>query len=197
MSAKPGNTEESKKSVQSFLEVEAKFSVPQSLPTPELTALPGVESIRTTRKESLSAIYYDTKDLRLTRAKLTLPRRTGGHDDVWHFTWPGAAGRIELHAELGQPVDCVYTVHSQLLTHVRSIIRNFPVEPIAQVDNQRTEQLLVDATGAAHAEVCDYHVTARSFLPGGKQSSWREWEIELAGNLAGSDEGTSFIHAAT
>ena len=197
MSAKPGNTEESKKSVQSFLEVEAKFSVPQSLPTPELTALPGVESISTTRKESLSAIYYDTKDLRLTRAKITLRRRTGGHDDGWHIKLPGAAGRMELHAELGQPVDGVYTVPSQLLTHVRSIIRNFPVEPIAQVDNQRTEQLLVDATGAAHAEFCDDHVTARSFLPGGKQSSWREWEIELAGDLAGSDEGTSFMNAAT
>src|SRR5699024_12073853 len=128
---------------------------------------------------------------------LALSRGTAGREDGWLLMLPGAAGRIELHAELGQPVDRVYTVPTQLLTHVRSIIRNLPVEPIVQVDNQRTEQLLVDATGAAHAEFCDDHVTARSFLPGGKQSSWREWEIELAGDLAGSDEGTSFMHAAT
>src|SRR5699024_11937434 len=97
MSAKPGNTEESKKSVQSFLEVEAKFSVPHSLPTPELTALPGVESISTTRKESLSAIYYDTKDRRLTREKFTLRRRTGGHENGCLIKLQGAAGCLELH----------------------------------------------------------------------------------------------------
>ena len=197
MSAQPGKTEKSTKSVSKFLEVEAKFSVSQDLPTPVLTDLPGIADIGTTRSEALSAIYYDTKDLRLTRAKITLRRRTGGHDDGWHIKLPSSAGRTELHHELGEAVDGVYTVPAQLLAHVRSIIRNHPVEPIAQVDNQRTEQVLVDASGAARAEFCDDHVTAFSFLPGGKQTSWREWEIELAGDLPGSEEGTSFIRTAT
>ena len=95
---------------QSFLEVEAKFSVSRSLPTPEITELPGVADIGETRSESLSAIYYDTKDLRLTRAKVTLRRRTGGHDDGWHIKLPSDLGRTELHAELQEPVDGVYTV---------------------------------------------------------------------------------------
>jgi len=182
---------------QSFLEVEAKFSVPQSLPTPEITELPGVADIGETRSESLSAIYYDTKDLRLTRAKVTLRRRTGGHDDGWHIKLPSDLGRTELHAELQEPVDGVYTVPQHLLANVRSIIRNHPVQPIAQVDNQRTEQVLVDADGNPRAEFCDDNVTAWSLLPGGQQTSWREWEVELAGDLPGTDEGTDFIHSAT
>ncbi|APT82243.1 CYTH and CHAD domain-containing protein [Corynebacterium ammoniagenes] len=182
---------------QSFLEVEAKFSVSRSLPAPEITELPGVADIGETRSESLSAIYYDTKDLRLTRAKVTLRRRTGGHDDGWHIKLPSDLGRTELHAELQDPVDGVYTVPQHLLANVRSIIRNHPVQPIAQVDNQRTEQVLVDADGNPRAEFCDDNVTAWSLLPGGQQTSWREWEIELAGDLPGTDEGTDFIHSAT
>src|SRR5699024_10105559 len=90
-SARPGPPEKSTKSVSKFLEVEAKFSVSQDLPTPVLTDLPGIADIGTTRSEALSAIYYDTKDLRLTRAKITLRRRTGGHDDGWHIKLPSSA----------------------------------------------------------------------------------------------------------
>ncbi|MGO2777140.1 CYTH and CHAD domain-containing protein [Corynebacterium casei] len=187
----------SAKSAKSFLEVEAKFSVSESLPTPAITELPGVAAVGETRSESLSAIYYDTEDLRLTRAKVTLRRRTGGHDDGWHIKLPSTLGRTEIRMELGEPVDGAYTVPQELLTHVRSIIRNHPVEPIAQVDNQRTEQVLVDAEGNPRAEFCDDNVTAWSLLPGGEQTSWREWEVELSGELPGTEEGTAFIRTAT
>lgn len=187
----------SAKSAKSFLEVEAKFSVSESLPTPAITELPEVAAVGETRSESLSAIYYDTEDLRLTRAKVTLRRRTGGHDDGWHIKLPSTLGRTEIRMELGEPVDGAHTVPQELLTHVRSIIRNHPVEPIAQVDNQRTEQILVDAEGKPRAEFCDDNVTAWSLLPGGEQTSWREWEIELSGELPGTDEGTDFIRTAT
>lgn len=187
----------SAKSAKSFLEVEAKFSVSESLPIPAITELPGVAAVGETRSESLSAIYYDTEDLRLTRAKVTLRRRTGGHDDGWHIKLPSTLGRTEIRMELGEPVDGAYTVPQELLTHVRSIIRNHPVEPIAQVDNQRTEQVLVDAEGKPRAEFCDDNVTAWSLLPGGEQTSWREWEVELSGELPGTDEGSDFIRTAT
>ncbi|MFH0412914.1 CHAD domain-containing protein [Corynebacterium sp. L4756] len=180
-----------------FLEVEAKFSVSESLPTPAITELPGVEGIGETRVEELSAIYYDTEDLRLTRAKVTLRRRTGGHDDGWHIKLPAKLGRTEIRAELGEPVDGTYQVPADVLAHVRAIIRNHPVEPIAQVDNKRTEQVLVDADAKPVAEFCDDRVTAWSLLPGGEQTSWREWEIELSGVLPGTDAGSEFIRTAT
>ena len=90
-------------STQPFIEVEAKFAVDDSIAVPDLTALSAVESAGETVNHSLSAIYYDTADLRLTRAKVTLRRRTGGKDDGWHIKLPGTTGRTELHAELTDP----------------------------------------------------------------------------------------------
>ena len=184
-------------STKTFLEVEAKFAVAESIQLPELTRLSGVDHIAETRKHALSAIYYDTEDLRLTHAKITLRRRTGGNDDGWHLKIPGAQGRTEIHAELGDPVDGRYEVPAELLREVRSVVRNHALEPIAQVDNNRTELVLADAQGKAVAEFCDDHVTAFSFLLGGGQQSWREWEVELAGDLPGTKDGSRFIREAT
>ena len=183
-------------STQSFLEVEAKFAVAESTLTPELTRLEEVDSIGKVNNHSLSAIYYDTEDLRLTRNKITLRRRTGGNDDGWHLKVPGDGGRKEIHAELGEPVDGMYRVPEELLGHVRSIIRHNDVEPIAQVDNKRTESTLMRG-GSPVAEFCDDHVTAWSLLPGGSETSWREWEVELAGDMPGTEEGTLLIRHAT
>ena len=184
-------------SPKTFLEVEAKFAVADSTPAPDLTRLEEVTRVAETRHHSMSAIYYDTEDLRLTHAKITLRRRTGGNDDGWHIKVPGAAGRTEIRAELGEPVDGRYEVPEELVREVRSVIRNHALEPIAQVDNNRTELILVDSADQPVAEFCDDHVTAFSFLPGGSQSAWREWEVELAGSLPGTEEGSAFLRKAT
>ncbi|MGV0362653.1 CYTH and CHAD domain-containing protein [Corynebacterium minutissimum] len=184
-------------SPKTFLEVEAKFAVDESTPVPDLTQLEEVARVAETRHHSMSAIYYDTEDLRLTHAKITLRRRTGGNDDGWHIKIPGDAGRTEIRAELGEPVDGRYEVPAELIHEVRSVIRNHPLAPIAQVDNNRTELLLVDDTDQPVAEFCDDHVTAFSFLPGGTQCAWREWEVELAGELPATKKGGSLLRHAT
>ena len=102
-------------SPKTFLEVEAKFAVADSTPAPDLTRLEEVTRVAETRHHSMSAIYYDTEDLRLTHAKITLRRRTGGNDDGWHIKVPGAAGRTEIRAELGEPVDGRYEVPEELV----------------------------------------------------------------------------------
>lgn len=184
-------------SPKTFLEVEAKFAVDESTPVPDLTQLEEVARVAETRHHSMSAIYYDTEDLRLTHAKITLRRRTGGNDDGWHIKIPGDAGRTEIRAELGEPVDGRYEVPAELIHEVRSVIRNHPLAPIAQVDNNRTELLLVDEADRPVAEFCDDHVTGFSFLPGGTQCAWREWEVELAGELPASKKGGSLLRHAT
>ena len=184
-------------SPKTFLEVEAKFAVDESTPVPDLTQLEEVARVAETRHHSMSAIYYDTEDLRLTHAKITLRRRTGGNDDGWHIKIPSDAGRTEIRAELGEPVDGRYEVPAELIHEVRSVIRNHPLAPIAQVDNNRTELLLVDEADQPVAEFCDDHVTGFSFLPGGVQCAWREWEVELAGELPATKKGGSLLRHAT
>lgn len=178
---------------EKHLEVELKLAVDEQTSVPDLAQLPGVASMLGTEQHNLSAIYYDTKDLRLTRQKITLRRRTGGSDDGWHMKIPAGDGRRELRLPLEDPAQ----VPSELLEQVRSIVRNEPLEPIAQVDNRRVESKLAGENGEPVAEFCDDHVTAWSLLPGGQRTSWREWELELDEAVAGTEEGASIIRQAT
>jgi CYTH domain len=45
----------------------------------------GVAAVPEQPEQLLDAIYYDTTDLRLIRAGITLRRRTGGEDAGWHL----------------------------------------------------------------------------------------------------------------
>ena len=177
---------------EQFLEVEIKLAVDEGTSLPDLTQLPGVDEIATMREHNLSAVYYDTEDLRLTRSKITLRRRTGGNDDGWHLKLPKEGGRNEVR----MPLDDPSAVPEELLTHVRAIVRTAELAPIAQVDNRRVEITLAGAEGAV-AEFCDDHVTAWSLLPGGERTSWREWELELSETLAGTDAGNTLINQST
>lgn len=181
---------------QSFLEIEAKFAVDMSTPLPDLTSAVGIASVASEEHHELSAVYYDTEDLRLTRAKITLRRRTGGNDAGWHIKLPGSTGRKEIRAALddaaGEP-----QVPAELLAELRSIVRALPLKPIAQVDNQRTEITYANAEGTPVAEFCDDHVTARSFLPAGRETRWREWEVELTEGVSGTEDGNALLAAAS
>ncbi len=179
--------------LENFLEVEVKLAVDESTGIPDLTQLPGVESILDTAEHNLSAIYYDTEDLRLTRSRITLRRRTGGYDDGWHLKLPAETGRHELRAPLDDPA----VIPDALLAQVRAIVRTAPLNPVAQVDNRRVEISLGSPTGEKVAEFCDDHVTAWSLLPGGERTSWREWEVELSEFTSGTEEGSALISQAT
>lgn len=180
------------------LEIEVKFSAPEQAVAPGFDFVPGVADVEVDVRE-MSATYLDTEDLRLTRAKRTLRRRLGGPDEGWHLKTPAAAGRMEYGAALdeglaeGEGAEAVYVVPDALLAPVRSIVRDHPLRPIARVDNVRHVSTLKNAAGEPIAEFCDDHVTAVSLLPGGEETSWREWEIELLGDIAGSPEGAELL----
>lgn len=158
--------------------------------------------------QELSAVYFDTKDLRLSRAKITLRRRTGGNDAGWHVKLPAQLGRTEIHHPLQEDLtsdevlaaanDGASLVPDVVRAHVRAIVRDLPLVPIARVDNERHEYLLgltavrPDSGRKPEplAEFCDDHVTAYSYLEGGTSLAggtrleggtrqfWREWEVE-------------------
>ncbi|PLA13193.1 CYTH and CHAD domain-containing protein [Corynebacterium riegelii] len=186
--------EKKNKQAERHLEVEIKLAVDDSTAVPDLTQLPGVSAMKDTTEHNLSAVYYDTPDLRLTRQKVTLRRRKGGADDGWHLKLPADGdGRHEMRAPLDDPA----TIPSELLDQVRAMVRNVPLEPVAQVDNRRVESKLANQEDQIIAEFCDDHVTAWSLLPGGERTSWREWELELAESIAGTEEGHAMIRQAT
>ena len=70
-------------------EIERKFDVDETFVLPDLAGVPGVASVDGPVVHELAATYYDTADLRLARARITLRRRTGGTDEGWHLKLPG------------------------------------------------------------------------------------------------------------
>ena len=57
-----------------------------------MTATAGVAAVSRQGEQLLDAVYYDTADLRLIGAGITLRRRTGGQDAGWHLKLPGRRG---------------------------------------------------------------------------------------------------------
>jgi CHAD domain-containing protein len=169
------------------VEVERKYDVDGDfvLPDPADLAAAGVAAADQPVEHSLEAVYHDTADLRLARARITLRRRTGGPDAGWHLKLPGEDGaRRELHAPLGRSEK---NPPRTLLEPVRGILRGAPTGPVATLRNHRVVTVLRDAGGRALAEVADDTVTANASAPDGaaELQAWREVEVEL---LDGDEE---------
>jgi CHAD domain-containing protein len=136
-------------------------------------------------RQRLAATYFDTADLRLAAAGLTLRRRTGGDDAGWHLKVPaGSNTRSEVRQPLGR---ATRTVPASLQKMVWARSLGSALRPVAEIVTERTVRRLVDATGRVVAEVADDRVTARRLLAtdglgdaAGAATSWREIEVELA-----------------
>src|SRR4051794_31638378 len=132
----------------------------------------------------LDATYFDTADLRLAAAGLTLRRRTGGEDAGWHLKVPaGPDARSEVRLPLGHSTRSVPEPLQQM---VWAQTLGSALRPVAEIVTDRTVRRLVDVTGHVVAEVADDRVTARRLLPtegpgdaAGAATSWREIEVEL------------------
>src|SRR5437867_12693895 len=84
-------------------ETEAKYDAPASVALLGLDDVPQVAGTSGPDEEQLEAEYYDTADLRLMRAGITLRRRRGGHDQGWHLKLPaGADTRREIRLPIGR-----------------------------------------------------------------------------------------------
>lgn len=124
------------------LEVEQKYAATPATALPKLGKLAHVAAVSGPVIHQLSAVYFDTPDLRLLREKITLRRRVGGKDAGWHIKLPGSAGRLEFQAPLDQKDATQAQVPAEFRLLLAGIIRDLEVVPIAQVDNERHEWIL-------------------------------------------------------
>ena len=160
-------------------EIERKYAVGPEAALPDLGEVAGVGGVRPV-EHRLEAVYFDTEDLDLMQARVTLRRRTGGSDAGWHLKQPGASSqaRAETQLPLGASADEVPTA---LVEEVAALAGVRPLVPVARVTTLRREHVLVDADGAELAQVCDDEVDAERLLAPRRHRAWREWEVELAG----------------
>lgn len=187
MSAPTGSDEPARS-----IEIERKYDVSADTVLPDWTALPGVASVGAPEARALDARYFDTADAALARARVAVRRREGGPDAGWHVKISAPDGRHEWHWPLGDaPAD------GPVPDAVAGAVAPWaspPFSPIARIRNHRVAYALRDAAGIPLAEVVDDHVTALSVRTG-RESSWREWEVEIVGELPAPDAAALFAAA--
>jgi CHAD domain-containing protein len=165
------------------IERETKLVAPAEFGLPDLNgAVPGATAV-VLPEVLLDATYYDTTDLRLARAGITLRHRDGETGPTWTVKLPergegpGLARReIRFDAPAGQvPVPAAELVFAS--TRAR------PLEPVARLRTVRRPVELRDGDGVLLAEVVDDSVSvSRSMHPRqgfGEVSEFREVEVEL------------------
>ena len=136
----------------------------------------GVAAVAPRQEQILDAIYYDTKDLRLLRAGVTLRRRTGGQDAGWHLKLPAGPGtRDEIRLPAAAPAAKVPT---ELAGLVRARARGAALAPVVRMRTGRGVLRLLDEGSRILAEIAADHVSAEP-AGGSAATCWDEIEVEL------------------
>lgn len=165
-----------------------------------MTGTAGVADVSQQAGQLLDAVYYDTADLRLIGAGITLRRRTGGEDAGWHLKLPAGADtrdeiRLPLAAPGGEPTaDAVSgtvgkraaalraradsAVPEELTALVRARTRGAALAPVLRIQTNRRVLRLVDDAGRTLAEIAADHVSAGP-ADAATATSWDEIEAEL------------------
>jgi CHAD domain-containing protein len=160
-------------------ELEYKYDAAAATEVPALVGIDDVATVEGPFAEVLEATYFDTSELALAAAGITLRRRTGGGDAGWHLKIPAPGGsRDELRVPLGGQVK---EVPSELSEAVQLYARGRDLTPVAQIQTHRSVYRLCDSDAQALLELADDGVTARTPASDGPaaMTAWREWEVEL------------------
>jgi len=159
-------------------ETEAKYDAPAGASLPGLDRLPQVADISGPQEQVLEAEYYDTDDLRLIRAGITLRRRSGGHDDGWHLKLPLGG---DTRREIRRPLNGAAQVPGELVSLVQVHTRGAPLAPITRMTTTRQRLILLNEAGDSLAEIAADDISTQTLGPATAISRWQEIEVELTG----------------
>ncbi|MFZ2172812.1 MAG: CYTH and CHAD domain-containing protein [Rhodococcus sp. (in: high G+C Gram-positive bacteria)] len=157
--------------------VERKYEAGPDQPMPSLSGLPGVEGEPVPESIQLSALYYDTADLRLLDAGITLRRREGADEAGWHLELPaGTETRTELQLSPDADGAEIPDEFADLLT---GVTRGAALDPVALITTDRERYRLMDSSGSSLTDVFSDMVIAAvpDGSPGPDERIWREIEV--------------------
>lgn len=122
-------------------EIDRKYDLAEAGPAAldavaAMTGVAGVAAAAPRQEQILDAVYYDTKDLRLLRAGVTLRRRTGGQDAGWHLKLPAGPGtRDEIRLPVAAPSA---KVPKELAGLVRARARGAALAPVVRMRDRKS-----------------------------------------------------------
>jgi CHAD domain-containing protein len=157
------------------IEREVKLAAWGGFTLPALDDLGPDLTVEPLKAKKLDATYYDTRDLRLARAGVSLRHRLGD-DPPWTVKLPdGDSGPVMSRREIpfGGPAGTIPEAAAAL---VRAYARGEPLVPVARLKTERS-RVAVLADGAPVAEIADDEV---SVYHGRRLASrFRELEVEV------------------
>jgi CHAD domain-containing protein len=162
-------------------EIERKYEALEELKLLDPAGLLGFGTASGPHEQNMTAVYFDTTDLRLLGAGVTLRRREGGADAGWHLKLPaGKDSREELRLPLERSLR---HPPAELVALTRVYSRGAALAPVAELTTRRRRWVLADSDGRSLAELVDDHVQARTMgATMGAQTTtvaWHEVEVEL------------------
>ena len=157
------------------IEREVKLAAWGGFALPALDDLVPDLSVEPLKTKKLDATYYDTKDLRLARAGVSLRHRVGD-DPPWTVKLPdGQGGPVMSRREIpfAGPAD---TIPGEAERLVRAYARGEPLVAVARLKTERS-RVALNVNGSAVAEIADDEV---SVYHGRRLASrFREVEVEV------------------
>src|SRR5437764_15273874 len=139
------------------IERELKLSAWAGFALPDLNgAIEGLTEVALP-EANLTATYYDTADLRLTRAGVSLRHRVGTGESGWTVKLPeGSDGPALVRRELNfdGPANSA-TVPDGAVSLVRAYIRNDALVPVGKLVTKRRRVELPDADQRPLADIGD------------------------------------------
>ena len=170
------------------------FRVADDAELPALGDLDGVAGTDDPRRQHLETTFFDTPDLALTRAGITL-RRSTGDTAAWQLELPGSDGLTTVLGGTGGGG----TVPEPLRDAVRLYVRDAELAAIGGMRTERQEIGLLDESGDTVARVRDDRVTASALAPAdtGQLLAWREWAVEAVnGGAKVADKARALLESA-
>jgi len=155
------------------VEEERKYDLDAGIGLPDLTGcLPAGGRVLARPAVTLRATYFDTADLRLARAGVSLRHRRGD-PKPWTVKLPTPT--VGIRHEISRPGPAG-TIPDELVALLIAYHRGAPLQPSATLRTVRAVQQLRDADDQLLVEVCDDTVTV---LDGRRtRASFREIEVE-------------------
>jgi CHAD domain-containing protein len=158
-------------------EIERKYEATDTMELPDPAELLGLAADSDAEEQNLEAVYFDTADLRLARAGVTLRHREGGSDPGWHLKLPVDT---DIRDEVRMPADRSRRhPPAPLVALTRVHTRGAELVPVALLTTRRRRWVLTDLDGRQLAELVDDRVNAHTMGEQTRALSWREVEVEL------------------
>ncbi|MGU3411573.1 CYTH and CHAD domain-containing protein [Microbacterium sp. M1A1_1b] len=168
---------------QTHLEIERTYDLPDTADLPDLIGVGGILQVDHQEPFELDATYWDTARYDLVAARVTVRRRTGGHDAGWHIKRAESdTVRHEQHFPLTDDAD---TVPVEVLAALFTERRGRGLQPVVRITTTRTVTRLLDEDGDQIAELADDRVSAQRLdadAPADPRT-WREVEVETVSGV--------------